>query len=277
MKTSISLFFSDILPHKKKLYHKIVKSKIFKDKTPHEVFNELKTMGLDGFELLLPQFAEVTNSDIKEINKVTKEHKFPVLSVHQSLRFLTATRLQEIRRLFEIADKLSVKVVVLHMNSARKQIFDDEYVQTLHELEKKYKIKAAFENMEKHVESYFHSHRWHEEKFPDLIKKTGFHITFDIVHLAHSGGEILRFFRGNQERIVNIHISDYLPHVLNAVRPMKYKHLKLGDGALPIERFVSLLEKEKYNGLLTLEINTDIDGVKQSVDIIKQNASHKSD
>jgi sugar phosphate isomerase/epimerase len=262
---------SDILPHRKKFYHKIVKSKIFKNKTTDEVFGQLKKLGLQGFELLLPQYAFATNTDIQEIKKLTQEYKFPVLSVHQALRFLTATRIEEITRLFEIADILKSKVIVLHINSARKQIFKETYVTALHDLEKKYKIKITFENMEKHAESYFHSHRWHEKKFSELVNKTNFHITFDIVHLAHSGGNILQFYEQNKERIINVHLSDYKKHPLNtSLRPMRYKHMPLGKGELPIDLLIKLLRKEKYKGLVTLEINTDMQGVEASVALLNK-------
>lgn len=270
MKTSISLFLSDILPHKKKVYHKVVKSKIFKDKTPSDVFRQLKKMGVNGFELMLPQFANVTNKDVEEIKKLTHEHHFPVLSVHQALRFLSATKIKEIARLFEIASLLEAKVIVLHINSARKQIFDDGYIKQLHELEKKYGIKVTFENMEKHVESYFHSHRWHPIKFAGLVEKTGFHITFDVVHLAHSGGDIMRFYKENREKILNIHLSDYRRHPLNSsLRPMRFKHMPLGKGELPIPEFIQLLQKEKYGGLLTLEVHCDMTGAESCMMVIK--------
>ncbi|HWY80101.1 MAG TPA: sugar phosphate isomerase/epimerase family protein [Candidatus Sulfotelmatobacter sp.] len=271
MKISISLFMSDILPHKKKIYHRIVKSRIFKDKTTDDVFQQLKKYGLDGFELLLPQYSITTNADIQEIKKLAKKYGLPVLSIHQALRFITATKVKEIARLFEIADQLHAKVIVLHINSARKQIFDVNYVQALHELEKKYKILVTFENMEKHVESYFHEHRWHAAKFSDLVEKIGFHITFDVVHLAHShsNSDILHFFQKNKEKISNVHLSDYRRHLLNgSLRPMRYKHMPLGDGQLPIEEFLSLLLKEDYKGLVTLEVNTDMLGVERSIGLI---------
>src|SRR5579872_7635917 len=116
MKRSIVLLLSDILPHKKKAYHKVVKNKIFKDKKTDEVFQELKKLGLNGFELLLPQYANITNRDILEIEELTKRNKFPVLSVHQALRFLTTTKIKEITRLFEIAHMLREKIIVLHIN-----------------------------------------------------------------------------------------------------------------------------------------------------------------
>ena len=271
MKTSISLFLSDILPHKKRLIHKIVKAKIFKNRTTDDVFSHLKKSGLDGFELLLPFYAKTTDEDVMEIKNLTKQYNFPVLSVHQSLRFFTATKIEEITRLFKIADMLDSKVIVLHMNSARKQIFDKNYIQALHELEKKYKITATFENMEKHAESYFHSHRWHAIKFSKLVEKTGFHITFDIVHLAHSGGNIIHFFEKNKERIINIHLSDYKFHFLNSsLRPMRYKHMPVGKGELPINDLLKTLQKEKYEGLITLELHSDMPGVEQSIAAIKK-------
>lgn len=271
MKTSISLFLSDILPQRRKFFHKIVKNKIFKEHTPSEAFTYLRHIGLDGFELLLPQYITVTDEDILQVKKLSQLYKFPVLSVHQSLRFFTTTKINEITRVCEVAEMLSAKVVVLHINSAGKQIFNNTYIQAIHALEKKYKVKIAFENMEKHALSYFSSHRWHETHFSDIVKKEDFYITFDIVHLAHSGGDILRFFENNKGKIVNIHLSDYRKHPLNSnLRPLRYKHMCLGDGELPIEAFIHLLKKEKYNGLLTLELHSDIKGVEKSISLVNQ-------
>jgi len=275
MKTSISLFLSDILPHRKNFIHKIVKSKIFRNKTTDDVFRQLKAMKLDGFELLLPQYFVTTNNDINEIKKLVKQYHFPVLSVHQQIRLITATKIEEIKRLFEIAHTLDAKVIVLHINSAKKQIFDKKYVQELHNLEKRYKITATFENMEKHIGSLPYKHRWHEITFCDVINKTNFHITFDTVHLAHSGGNIVRFFKNNKDRISNIHLSDYKHHPLNgSIMPMKYKHMPLGDGKLPIDNFLALLQEEKYKGLVTLEIDADLHEAERSTAILNKFAKN---
>lgn len=271
MKTSISLFLSDILPHKRKLFHKVVKNKIFKNRTSAEAFIHMKKIGLDGFELLLSQYVRTTDEDILEVKKLAKKYDFPVLSVHQSLRFFTATKINEIKRLCEIAHILSAKVVVLHINSARGQIFDTAYIKAVHELEKKYKVYVTFENMEKHFKSYFASHLWHADSFANLIKNADFTITFDIVHLAHSGGDIITFFETNKDRILNVHLSDYRRHLLNSsLRPMRFKHMPLGDGELPIETFIAVLQKEKYQGLLTLELHADMHGVEKSLSLVNQ-------
>jgi len=271
MKLSVTLFLSDILPHRRKLFHKIVKNKIFKNRTTEEVFTHLKKSGLAGFELMLPQYAKTTNEDILEVKKLVKLYSFPVLSVHQSLRIFTSTKVAEITRLFEIAAMVSAGVIVLHINSARKQIFDEEYIKALHQLEGKYGIKISFENMEKFFGSYFYGHRWHARKFSSLVRKLNFHITFDIVHLAHSGGDIMKFYKNNKERIVNVHISDYKRNPLNSnLRPMRYKHMQIGKGELPIREFLRLLKKDKYIGLITMEIHSDLKGIDASIAIINQ-------
>lgn len=262
MKTSVSLFLSDILPHRRKMFHKIVKNEIFDGYTIDDGLMHLKKAGVDGVEICLSQYYETTDQDIQEVKDVLKKHKVPVLSVHQALRFFTSTKIPEITRLFQIADMLSVRLVVLHMNSAQKQIFDPKYIQALHDLEDAYGIKVTFENMEKHIGSLFYEHRWHDVKFSDLVYKTDFHITLDVVHLAHSGGDIIEFFREHKERIINIHLSDYRKHIFNNnIRPMRYKHMPLGAGELPIQAFLELLHKEHYAGLVTMEIHGDLQDI----------------
>lgn len=268
MKTSVSLLLSDLLPHRRKMFHKIVKNEIFDGYTIDEGLKQLKMAGIEGVEICLSQYYETTNADIQELKSIVKKHNLPVLSVHQALRFFTSTKIPEITRLFEIADMLSVRLVVLHMNSAQKQIFDPNYIQALHDLEDKYGIKVTFENMEKHIGSLFYEHRWHDVKFSDLIYKTDFHITLDVVHLAHSGGDIIAFFKKHKDRIINIHLSDYRRHIFNNnIRPMRYKHMPLGEGELPIKAFLELLHKERYQGLVTMEIHGELhdicEGAKQ--------------
>src|SRR5260370_34527201 len=103
MKTSVSLFLSDILPHRRKLFHKVIKNKIFKNQSTADVFKHLRKSGVDGFELMLPQYAITTDNDILEVNELATTCDFPILSVHQALRFFTATKIAEIQRLCEIA------------------------------------------------------------------------------------------------------------------------------------------------------------------------------
>jgi sugar phosphate isomerase/epimerase len=219
---------------------------------------------------MLPQFTTAKDEDLYEVKKILEKHKMPVLSVHQQLRFFTRTRIGEITELFRIAKIFDAKVIVLHMNSAGGQVFNKEYVEAVHALQKKHGINVGFENMEKFFGSLHRGHSWHEDKFAELMKKNDFSITYDVQHLAHSGGNIVEFFKKNKDRIANVHLSDYRYHIFNTnLRPLRYKHLPLGKGELPIKDLLQVILKEKYIGLVTLEIHTDLDGVCESAGIIK--------
>ncbi len=275
MKTSVSLFLSDLLPSRRKLFHKVVKNDIFEDMSPDEGLEALKKGGIDGIEVCLSQYYETTTQDIEELKILLKKHDVPVLSLHQALRFFSSTRIPEITRLFEFANLLKVRLVVLHMNSAQKQIFDPEYIEALHILEDKYKIKVTFENMEKHIGSLFYEHRWHDVKFSELVYKTNFHITLDTVHLAHSGGDIIKFYKKYKDRIINIHLSDYKHHLFNSsLRPLRYKHMPLGEGELPIDDFLKTLKKEGYDGLVTMEIHGNLHDICEGAKQINKAKGH---
>jgi sugar phosphate isomerase/epimerase len=276
MKTSAGLFLTDILPHKRKLLHKVVKNKVFGKYAPEQVFSELRKAGVSGIELLLPSFAKTKDVDILELQALLKKNSMQVHSVHQAIRFFTKTKLKEIIRLFDIAKMLDANVIVIHVQSVGKQIFDKEYIETLHNLQKKYGIQIGFENRDKHIISFLKKHTWHEEKFPTLMKQTNFFMTLDTTHLAGAGGDIIDFFKKNKERIVNIHISDYRPHFLNHVSSFHYKHMPLGRGRLPIQEFLKTLRRENYKGLVTMEMHTDLDGMCESARIISKH-SYKSD
>jgi len=145
MKTSASLFLTDILPGKRNLISRFVKNKIIGKDSLKRVFRSLRESGVEGIELFLPPYASVTYDDIEELKKILLGYGVQVLSVHQKLRLVTRTRIAEITKLFHIADMLGAQVIVLHMNSAGKQIFDKEYITTLHSLQKKYDVTIGFE------------------------------------------------------------------------------------------------------------------------------------
>ncbi|HEX8932286.1 MAG TPA: sugar phosphate isomerase/epimerase [Patescibacteria group bacterium] len=269
MKLSTVLFLTDILPHRRRMYNKIVKNKIFLKHTAPEVFTALKKIGFEGIELMLPQFTKARDEDLQEVKQILDTHKMPVLSVHQKLRFFTKTNIDEIFELFRVAKIFGAKVIVLHMNTVGKQIFSKEYVDTIHSLQKETGIKVGFENMEKFFGSLHRKYSWHEGEFAKLMQDSDFLITFDIQHLAHSGGDILKFFVDNKDRIINVHLSDYRGSIFNTnLRPLRFKHLPLGKGTLPIEQFVKMLKAKQYEGLVTLEIHTDLKGICESAQII---------
>jgi sugar phosphate isomerase/epimerase len=277
MKTSVTVFLTDLLPERRSFYHKIVKNKTFQNTTVAQGIARLKQSGVEGFELFLPSFTSVADEDIKHVKQLVTKNSMPILSVHQVLRFFTKTRIPEIIRLFVIAKMLDAKVIVLHLGSAGRQIFDKAYVAELLKLQKEYGITIGFENRERFAASYFQPHTWHEKKFVDLLQEKGFSITLDTTHLAHSGGDIVSFAQQHAANLVNIHLSDYKPHILNSsLRPLRFKHLPLGNGNLPIREFLKVLKQQKYDGLITMEIHSNLEGLCKSAEIIASITGTKS-
>lgn len=271
MKTSAGLFLTDILPHKRKLLNKIIKNNVLDD-IPHKIaFTKLKSSGVEGIELLLPSFQDITFADITEVKGVLGKYKMPILSVHQAITFFSKTKLSEITKLFHIADMLGAKVIVLHVSLIGKQIFKKEFVDTIHSLQKKYNIRVGFENRERILKTVRDKHHWHHDHFATLLKNSGLLITLDTTHLAQAGGDIIKFFKKNKDSIINIHISDYHELKASPFRILQYKHLPFGEGTLPINEFLTTLRQEQYKGLVTMEIRTDLGGMCECARIIKKN------
>src|SRR6266446_4230722 len=106
MKTSALLFLTEIMPEKRWLYGAVIKNKVFNGKTREHVFQTLKKSGIDGIEILLPQFSQVTDEELKKLKEVLATYHMPVLSLHQRIRLFTRTKIKEVTQLFHQAELL---------------------------------------------------------------------------------------------------------------------------------------------------------------------------
>lgn len=274
MRLSAWVSVGDLLPDKKTgfdrfIFGRFIKQTIFTKNNAQDVLLSLKKSGVEGIELLV--CPNIQNKDIQKVQKILKGLDMDVFSVHQSISTLFNISILEITNLFKIANKLSTKVIVLHINVVGNQIFDEDYVKDLKDLEKKYNIKIGIENSPKSILSCFLSYAWKENEFLRVIRKTGLHITFDTTHLAQAGYDIIDFYIKNKNYIANIHLSDYKKHFLNThLLLTSYTHLPLGNGRLPIREFLQTLKDNNYSGLITMEINGNLGDLCQSARIIKE-------
>lgn len=273
MKLSAWVSTTDLLPEKKTgfgefIFDKFIKQKLFSKYNQKEVLLSLKNSGVNGIELLAS--SDDSDKDIQKVQKMLKEIDLVVFSVHQSISKLFYISVREVEELFQIAYKLKAKVVVLHMSSIGDQIFNSGYVKSLKDLESKYKIKIGIENMPISPLWLFKTYTWNESRFSNIVAKTGFNITFDTTHLAQTGGDIIDFYKKNKSRIINIQLSDYKKNFLNFPLMLTYgTHLPLGKGQLPIEKFLKILKKTDYNGIITMEINGSLSELLNSSKVIK--------
>jgi sugar phosphate isomerase/epimerase len=267
MKISAWVFTSDLLPNKRTIVEKLGnKGNLFKNTNPKEVFDKLKTSGVDGIELLLS--ANFSDTDFQYLKKIFEKDKVVVNSIHQPLRLVTKTDIKEIEMLFSFAKKFNAKLIVLHLQSAKEQIFDKKYLERLHQLQKEYDIKLTFENTQKFRQVFNKKRFWEAKEFAKVVRAAGFSITLDTTHLGDTGGNIIDFYNENKDLIVNIQLSDY-----KAKWPSPGLHLVPGKGDLPMREFLKVLKVNNYDGFITMEIKTNLEGLCESAKFIKQGLS----
>jgi sugar phosphate isomerase/epimerase len=267
MKISVWIFANDLLLNKQNLTESLGnKQNLFKNANAKDVFIKLKASGVDGIELLLP--ADFSDANFKTIKKLFDENEIAVNSVHQPLRWITKTDIEEIAKLFVFAKQFDARVIVLHLQNAKEQIFKRKYLEALHKLENDYDIKIGFENTQKFAQVFNQKRYWDSKTFSEVVKKAGFSITLDTTHLADAGGDMIEFYNQNKEQIINIQLSDY-----KAKWPRPQLHLIPGKGDLPMIEFLTVLKNNKYDGLITMEIKTDLEGFCQSAEYIRSRMS----
>ena len=270
MKVSVGISVADLIPVHKALLEKIISLVIRSEKTTMfqklaigDILPSFKKSGVNGIELLIS--FNTSDEDLIQIKKIIGKYGLPVMSIHQSLKSFFNIDFSEIERLCDIANTFSAKVVVLHTEALGKRLFDNNFTDNLKALQKKYQVIFGLENVPKSPLSRRNSFVWKGDEFASVIKNANLNITLDTTHFGQVGEDICKFYLENQERIVNIHISDYRKDWINTVLSLeKGTHLSLGKGELPINKFLTLLKKTKYKGLITMEINSTLDEIVKS-------------
>jgi sugar phosphate isomerase/epimerase len=276
MKLCLFIQASDLIPIKKTMIEKLnnfiikdEKHDMFEDQPIEYIFRSFKKVGVDGLELMFPK--TISDENIEKVANIVKKHNVFVFNIHQANENSFGISFQEIEKLCQIAATFSAKVITLHIDSLKEQLSDNSYIAQLKNLEKKYNIRFGIENMPKSPFTLKKSYTYQGDKFSSIVNKAGLSITFDTTHLGQTGGDICNFYLTNKEKIVNIHLSDYKNSWLNQYLLLASgTHMALGQGELPIENFLRLLKKEKYAGQVTMEINSNIQGLIESAKMIKK-------
>ena len=275
MKICLYVAFSALIPARETLLDKLnnlviadEKHRMYKAQSIDHILQSLKKAGVDGFELRVSNI--ISGNDIKEIKNIVKEHNMSILSVHQSNNNVFNIALSEIQRLCDIANNFPAGIITLHSDAIGNKLFDKEFIQELKNLQEKHGIKFGIENMPKSPFSIFKTYTYNTNEFSSVVNNAGLSMTLDTTHLAQTKGDICEFYKKNKEKIVNIHISDYKRHWLNKKLLLANgTHLSLNEGELPIDKLLKTLKEENYQGLITMEINADLNKLCQSAEIIK--------
>jgi sugar phosphate isomerase/epimerase len=274
MKISLYTRISDLIPTKESIFHQIddlliedPKREIFKKYSLDSIFPPLKKAGIEGLELIIPP--HLSEQNVKTVNQIVKKYDLKIFSIHQSHDTYLNIKLKEIERLCGIAKTFSAHVIVLHINALKNILSEPTLLTKFKDLQRQYGVTFAIENVVKTPLSMA-KEMYQGNEFNQIIEASDLNITFDITHLGQTGENICKFYAKNKDRIVNIHISDYRKNWLNRFLYLANgTHLPLGQGELPIKEFLTLLKKESYQGVITMEINGDLDTLCQNAKLIK--------
>jgi sugar phosphate isomerase/epimerase len=278
MRVALFVWTAQLLSTKKTLMQKInnllvpdPKHKMFETVPVDLILKSIKEAGADGLELIIPPI--FTDENLKDIKKIIGKHSLKIYNIHQSDDSAFSIDLAEIERLSAIANKFESNNVTLHISSLKEGIFDNKFIEELKQLQKKYNIKFGIENMPKSpftLKDYHYKMR----EFTSVVSKTGLSMTLDTTHVGQVNEDLCNFYTENKDIIINIHLSDYKKTWLNSKLLLgNDTHLPIGKGELPIINLLQLLKKENYQGVITMEINGDLETLCQNARLIKSYTS----
>jgi sugar phosphate isomerase/epimerase len=121
------------------------------------------------------------------------------------------------------------------------------------------------------LESSQYNKRTRRYYLDDLVNLTRFAqergcgVTFDTCHAGANGQDILACYEIVRPALCNVHLSDVVWR-----RGKPRTHRLPGEGTLPLRAFLSMLARDGYNGLITLEIHPRQAGMLSRVRAVRR-------
>src|SRR5215469_13126014 len=209
--------------------------------------------GYDGVELALgPEYGW---KGVKGLQRAILEHSVPILSIHPPFIPLPGWSRQadrSIPRLAQLSQALGVRDFVVHapcffsLTSPRAQRFIRGVQEALGQSGSQ--LRIGLENNQ----YYKRKQRFLLDDLRALVsfaRDHGCGVTFDTCHAAASGEDILACYDIVRPVLCNVHLNDVI--FQNGI---PHTHVPPGKGQLPLDRFLGLLARDGYDGLVTLEI-----------------------
>lgn len=244
---------------------------LYYTKSYTEILDIIRDTSCRNIELCLNQaFIDVP---VNELQKEIEKRALKVLSIHTPLEFIAFPRKESeefwISKTIGMAKVFDAKTIVTHM------VYGDYFIDLpkgLDELHKKNVIKykalkdinVTTENLPYFKEGSFLAK---ENEFIKFIEDNDIKITFDTTHCAANNLSILDLYEKLKEYIKNIHLSDYLNGA---------EHKILGTGQLPLKELVRKLREDKYDEIITIELDFDnkkrnyVENIKDAVKEIEK-------
>jgi sugar phosphate isomerase/epimerase len=211
--------------------------------------------GYDGVELALgPEFRFTGAEGLRQI---ALHYPVPILSMHQPFIPLPGWPRysnQSIPYLAQVARSLGIQTIVVHVASFSSPCGPRaaRFISGLKDALKMAggdTLRIGLENNQvaKHSTPYFLDDL---RVLADFALEHGCGVTFDTCHAAANGQDILECYDIVRPALYNVHLNDMV------YRVGKHRtHIPPGKGQLPLDRFLGLLARDQYDGLVTLEMH----------------------
>jgi len=215
------------------------------------IFDIAKLAGFDGLELIFDQKLDTQQPEY--LNKLIKEYNLPILSIHvpwREIRGFAKTKIDNINKTIEIAEKIGAKIVVLH-SLRNNPTWTNKIESELPKIQKKTSVIIAVENQTKqYIKKFYFFKKLRNNAFMPEHLRAFKNLCFCLSHVASTKIELLKFYNQIKSQIAHIHFSDDSCEIGD-------KHLLPGRGNLPLKNLLKCLCKDKYNGFITLEVIPD--------------------
>ncbi|MFC1716066.1 sugar phosphate isomerase/epimerase family protein [Candidatus Poribacteria bacterium] len=221
-----------------------------------EVFDIAKSAGFDGMELLIARGNSSVGID--SIRELTDRYELPILSLHSPFMICDGWGdfWDRIQRSLMMAIELSIPLVNFHPPSGfvlRHHLNEElaEHIRIYKNMMDGSGIVLTIENLPTirtfrrlFVNRFLLRTANNMYQIAEFARDNDIHVTFDTTHIGTSGVDLLEAYNVFRDRIENIHLSDY---------DGRWQHLLPGTGYLPLERLLSQVKADGYDGTITLE------------------------
>lgn len=212
-----------------------------------------REIGYDGVELVLGLGYSI--GGVRWLQRSASAYDVPILSVHPPFRMLPGwPRHSEksIPQLAAVTQALGVDTCVVHvagfsrLSSPRAQRFSAGLREALALTGGKLRIGLESNQYIQRPQRYLLDDL---HALVDFAGEHGCDVTFDTCHAGANGEDILACYDIVRPVLCNVHLNDVIWH-----DSVPHTHRLPGAGQLPLDRFLGLLARDGYTGLVTLEI-----------------------
>jgi sugar phosphate isomerase/epimerase len=232
-------------------------------------FEYAARLGYDGVELMV--WSETVSQDIDAVQKMSRRHHVPVLSVHApclliSQRVWGSNPISKLERSVKAAEQLGAQTVVVHPPFRWQRRYAEGFSDQVMELEAASDVLVAVENMFPFRADRFFGADQSRQRMRrrgggpgpaisafapsyDPLDGEHAHYTLDLSHTSTAGTDALDMAQRMGSGLVHLHLCD------GSGLPAD-EHLVPGRGTEPTAEVCQMLAASQFAGHVILEVST---------------------